>query len=180
MKMISKLALAFLLIAPLAGFAQKGGQPKAKDDKGTPQSKGSQNSSADCYKEWYTIFTERGAEPVTDGIHNIVVSIRNTSDGTSKCYMGKVEVSGGKIKPPIMVQKEDGTFDTFGALTGKRLDPMFVKSMTEDELFAIHDGMSVNMKSADMEYGRIFFYTFVSEKPKKLKEAPSPKALIKN
>ncbi len=180
MKMISKLALAFLLIAPLAGFAQKGGQPKAKDDKGTPQSKGAQNPSADCYKEWYTLFSERGAGTVTDGIQNVVLSIRNTSDGTSKCYMGKVEVSGGKIKPPIMVEKEDGTFDTFNALTGKRLDPMFIKSMPEDELYAIHDGMSINMKSADMEYGRIFFYTFISEKPKKLKEAPSPKALVKN
>lgn len=170
MKMISKLVLAFVLIAPSVCFAQKAAQQKTN----------AQNPSTDCYKEWYTTFTERGADPVTDGIHNIVVSIRNTSDGTSKCYMGKVEVSGGKIKPPIMVQKEDGSFDTFNSLTGKQLDPMFVKSMTEDELFAVRDGMSINMKSADMEYGRIFFYTFVSAKPKKLKEAPSPKSLIKN
>jgi len=180
MKILSKLLFALVLVAPLIVFAQKAAPQKAQSDKGTSQGKGAQNPSSNCYKEWFTTFTERGAAVVTDGIQNVIISIRNNADGTSKCYLGKVEVSGGKIKPPVMVQREDGTFDTFGKLSGKRLDPLFMKGLTEDELFAIHDGMSVSFKTEDMEYGRIFFYTFIGEKPQKFKEAPSPNSLIKN
>lgn len=90
--------------------------------------------------------------------------------------MGKAEVVNGKIKRPILIQKEDGSFEPFATL-GKGLDPGFAKTMTEDELSTITDGMSVNFLMADNEYGRIFFYTFINDKPKALKKAPSAKAL---
>ena len=168
--------LTFLLVVfPLAALAQTTAQQK-----GTQPSQPTRSTGTDCFKEWYTLFQERGAKTVPDGTHDVILTMRNTTDGTSACYMGRVEVAGGKIKPPFMVQKEDGTYDTFGHLSGKRLDPAFEKSLTEDELLAIHNGMSINMKTADLEYGRIFFYQFLNEKPKALKKAPSPKALIKN
>ena len=171
MKTHYKLFFILLLVSPLLGFAQqKGGQQK-----GTPQA-----SSSDCFKEWYTLVRERGGKPVTDGTHEVILTLRNTTESTSKCYLGKDEVAGGKLKTPIWVQKEDGTFDTFAAMSGKHLDPAFEKSMTPDELMAINDGMSVNMKMSDMEYGRIFFYTFLNDKPKALKQAPSAKSLVKN
>ncbi len=162
--------LAFLfLITPLLSLGQqKGGQQKA-----TPQT-----STSDCFKEWYTIFRERGGKPVPDGTHNVVLTLRNTSDGTSKCFMGKVEVAEGRMKPPVMVEKEDGSFDTFRAMTGLQMDPAFEKSTLD--LMSINDGMSINFKMSDMEYGRIFFYDFLNDKPKGRKNAPSPKALIKN
>jgi len=78
-----------------------------------------------------------------------------------------------------MVQKVDGSYEPFATL-GKGLDPGFIKSMTEDEMGTIADGMSVNFLMAGGEFGRIFFYTFLNDKPKALKQAPSAKSLIKN
>jgi hypothetical protein len=170
MKTNYKLLLGLLLFAPLLSFAQQ----KGSGQKATPK------ASSDCFKEWYTIFRERGGKPVTDGTHEAIISLRNTHDGTSKCYIGKIEVVNGRIKPPMWVQKVDGSYDTFAAISGKQLDPAFVKSMSEEELLTISEGMSINMKTSDMEYGRVLFYTFLNDKPKALKEAPSPASLIKN
>ena len=174
MKTRARIILMLLLVLPLAVLAQKGG----------PQDKGKENSSSsgggnNCFKEWYSLFRDRGASVVTDGTHDVILTLRNTQDGSSQCYMGRVEVVNGKIKRPIMIQKVDGSFEPFSTL-GKGLDPAFTKSMTEDDLSTITDGMSVNFHMADMEYGRIFFYTFLNEKPKALKQAPSAKSLIKN
>ncbi len=174
MKTYFKLLILILFVLPLAVLAQKGGPPQ----KGGTQSGGSQNAGGDCFKEWYSIMRERGAATVTDGTHDVIITLRNTQEGTSKCYMGRVEVAGGKMKRPIMVQKEDGSFEAFASL-GIGLEPGFAKSVTESEMSTITDGMSISFQMSDMEYGRIFFYTFINDKPKGLKQAPSPKALIK-
>jgi len=169
MKMFSRTFLLFLLFLSVAGFAQ------------TPQRNAAQGAaaqSADCFKEWYTLFRERGASTVSDGTHDVIITLRNTMAGTSTCYMGKAEVAGGRLKRPLMIQLADGSYETFAAL-GKGLDPVFAKSRTEEELSAITDGMSINFTMSDAEFGRIFFYTFLNDKPKALKQAPSPKALIK-
>ena len=171
MKTNYKLLLCLLVFTPLLSIAQQKGASKKS---ATPR------ATSDCFKEWYTLFRERGGKPVPDGTHEVIISLRNTQDGTSKCYMGKIEVANSKIKPPIWVQKVDGTYDTFAAISGKQLDPSFAKSMSEDELLTISDGMSINMKTSDLEFGRVFFYTFLNEKPKALKEAPSPSSLVKN
>ena len=166
MKTSSKILVSLLLLTPFLALAQ---QKVAT----TPK------PPTDCFKEWYTLFKERGGKPVTDGTHDVILSLRNTSQGTSNCFVGKVTVEGGKIKPPVIVEKEDGSFDTFVALTGIQGDPVFMKNMG-DALFSIHEGMSVNFQMADAEFGRIFFYKFLNEKPKAPKKAPSPSALIKN
>lgn len=173
MKTLLKSLLLLLFIAPLAVLAQKGGTPQ----KGGTQGGGSQNS--DCFKEWYTLIRERGASEVTDGTHEIIITLRNTQEGTSKCYMGKVDVRNGKLTRPVLIQKEDGTYEPL-ASTGKGLDPGFAKSMSEDELATIADGMSVNFNISGGEFCRIFFYTFINAKPKGLKQAPSAKTLVKN
>jgi hypothetical protein len=175
MKTQVKLLALLLFIVPVAVSAQKGGSPQ----KGATQSGGSQGAKADCFKEWYTLIRERGAAEVTDGTHDVIITLRNTQEGTSACYMGRAEVRNGRLTRPLMVQKEDGTYEPFSAL-GKGLDPVFAKSMTEDELATISDGMSVNFHLSGVEFGRIFFYTFINSKPKGLKQAPSPKTLVKN
>jgi hypothetical protein len=174
MKTHLKFFLLLLFVLPLAALAQKGGSPQ----KGGSQSGGAQSAGADCFKEWYTIMRERGAATVTDGTHDVIITLRNTQEGSSKCFMGRVEVAGGKMKRPIMVQKEDGSYEAFASL-GIGLDPGFARSVTESDMNTITDGMSINFQMSDMEYGRIFFYTFINDKPKGLKQAPSPKALIK-
>lgn len=170
MKTSYKLLLTIFLLTPCLSFAQS---------KGTPQ-KASPKASSNCFKEWYDLFRERGGKPVPDGTQEVIITLRNNNDGTSQCYMGKVDVAGGKIVLPLWVQKADGSFDTFGAISGKKLDPGFTSSMSEDELLAVKDGMSISFRTSDMEFGRLFFYKFLEDKPKALKVAPSPSALIKN
>jgi hypothetical protein len=128
-----------------------------------------------CYGEWFSVFRSRGAKEIPDGTQKVIITLRDGS--TSHCFMGKVEVAAGKIKLPLMIQKQDGSFETF-ASTGKTLDPSFTKDISADELLTITDGMSVTFRTTDQEMGRLFFYEFLAEKPKANKVAPPPSALI--
>ncbi len=134
-------------------------------------------ANKDCYGEWYTLFRERGAKPIPDGTQEIIISIRK--DGYSQCFLGKVDVEGGKLKLPVQVAKEDGTFETLGE-SGLKLDPASIAAKTPDALTTITDGMSVTAYTTDHETVKLFFYKFVNDKPKKNKVAPSPSALVKN
>ena len=52
-------------------------------------------SSSDCFKEWYSLFKERGATPVPDGTNDVIITLRNNE--YTECFMGRVEVSNGKL-----------------------------------------------------------------------------------
>lgn len=129
-----------------------------------------------CYGEWFGIFRSRGAKAIPDGTQNVIITLRDGN--ASHCFLGKVEVAAGKIKLPLMIQKQDGSFETF-ASTGKTLDPSFTKDLSADELLTITDGMSVSFRTSDQETGRLFFYEYLAEKPKANKVAPPPSVLIK-
>jgi len=129
-----------------------------------------------CYKQWFDYFSERGAKTVPDGTHEVVIAFK--SGESCHCFMGKVEVAGGKIKPPLHVQTEGGDYKTFTSL-GKKLDPEFVLAQGS-EMYNITNGMSVLFRTADQEYGRIFFYKFLNKDKQMNKEAPSPADLLKN
>lgn len=130
----------------------------------------------DCFREWLDLFRDRGGKPVPDGTQEVIITLRRSDK--SLCYMGKIDVVGGKMKLPLWVQKDDGTFETFAA-TGKKLDPEFQATTSEEDLLAITDGMSISFRTNEQEYGRLFFYKFLNDKPKANKIAPSPAALIK-
>lgn len=131
----------------------------------------------DCYGEWYTLFRERGAKPIPDGTQEVVISIRK--DGFSQCYMGKVDVENGKIKLPVMIAKEDGSFETL-AQSGLKLDPASAAAKDPDAVTTITDGMSVTAYTADHETVKLFFYKYVNAKTAKNKVAPPASALVKN
>ena len=137
--------------------------------------KTSDSTATNCYKQWYDAFSTRGAKPVTDGTQEVVITFK--SGETCHCFMGKVEVAAGKIKPPLYVQQENGQYKTFAEMS-KKLDPEFV-SAQGDQLYKITDGMSVLFKTADNEYGRLFFYKFVNKGTQTNKQAPSPDELLK-
>jgi hypothetical protein len=135
------------------------------------------SANKDCYGEWYTLFRERGAKPIPDGTQEIVISIRK--DGYSQCFIGKVDVENGKLKLPVHIAKEDGTFESLAA-TGLKLDPSSIAANSPDALTTITDGMSVTAYTTDHETIKLFFYKFVNDKPKKNKVAPPASALVKN
>jgi hypothetical protein len=134
-------------------------------------------ANKDCYGEWYTLFRERGAKPIPDGTQEVVISIRK--DGYSQCFMGKVDVENGKLKLPVLVAKDDGTFETL-AQTGLKIDPASVGAKDPDALTTITDGMSITAYTADHETIKLFFYKFVNAKSSKNKVAPPASALVKN
>lgn len=133
--------------------------------------------SKNCFQDWYEKMRERGAKTVTDGIHPVIITLK--SEDGNVCLVGQIEVLNGKLKAPLMVQQEDGEFKPFNAI-GKKLDPVFVTTMTEDQLLGITDGMSILFRTTTQEYGRIIFYTFANKSSKANKTAPNPDELIKD
>jgi hypothetical protein len=132
-------------------------------------------ATKDCFQEWYEKFRAKGATKVTDGVQPVIITLK--SESGSVCLIGKVEVVGGKMKLPLLVQQEDGEYKPFNA-TGRKLDPAFASTMSEDQLLAITDGMSVTFRTSNHEYGRLIFYTFVNKSAKVNKPAPSPDELL--
>jgi hypothetical protein len=129
----------------------------------------------DCFQEWYEKMRAKGAKPVTDGMQPVVITLK--SDNGSLCLMGQIQVTGGKMVAPLMVQQENGEFKPFNAV-GKKIDPVLASSMTQDELTTITDGMSILFRTTAQEYGRVIFYTFAKTGAKANKTAPSPDELL--
>src|SRR5215203_2760489 len=130
-----------------------------------------------CYKQYIDYFTELGAKPVTDGMQPVVVAFK--SKESCHCYMGRVQVTGGKLKSPVYVQTEGGEYKTFAELSpDKKMDPDFLAAVGDD-LWSISNGMSVVFQTTDKEYGRMFFYKSVNKNKSSSKEAPSPADLLK-
>ncbi|MFL5808360.1 MAG: hypothetical protein ACJ749_02505 [Flavisolibacter sp.] len=129
-----------------------------------------------CYAEWQDAFRTRGAKPVTDGMQQVVIGLKDSN--TCHCFMGKIEVVGGKIKPPLYFQQENGEYRLV-SVVGKKIEAAFAGSMTTEELYTIKDGMSIVFRTTDNEYGRLFFYKFVNKNAQSNKEALSPSELIK-
>jgi hypothetical protein len=128
-----------------------------------------------CYKQWMDCFAERGVKPVADGTQEVIIAFK--SKESCHCYLGKVEIAGGKIKAPLYVQTEGGDYKTFVAM-GKQLDADFITNQG-DALWAVTNGMSVLFQTVDNEYGRVFFYKSLNKNKQANKEAPSPADLLK-
>lgn len=129
-----------------------------------------------CYKQWLDVFAERGVKPLTDGMQEVVIAFK--SKESCHCYLGKVEIVGGKLKAPLFVQTEGGEYKTFLAM-GKKLDTEFL-AVQGDALWNVTNGMSVLFQTVDNEYGRVFFYKTLNKNKQANKEAPSPSDLLKN
>lgn len=134
-------------------------------------------STTNCYKEWYTLFKERGANTVADGTHDVIISIKG-SDAYSECFLGKIDVKDGKMAGKLQIQKIDGSYGEFD----RKATAFYTNEsgLVKDELRFINNGMSESFTSTDGEVVRLFFYKSLAEKPKANKKAPSPAALIKN
>ena len=183
----SKLVLAgAVLLLPVFVFSQV--QPAAKDSLSKPPDSVAKVIvdtirvvidtvvKKDCYAEYYDIMRARGAKPITDGMHPVVIALKGESG--CRCFMGQIEVTNGKMKAPLYFQAENGEFRPVSTV-GKKLEPAFTASMTADELYSVKDGMSIVFRTSDQEYGRLFFYTFINKGASSNKSAPPPSELIK-
>ena len=192
-KLFNFCIICILLFSPFLSSSQITGTDSTKTDNAKKMDSVKKDTSAppkvdtvkvvvdtvvkkDCYAEYYDIMRSRGAKTVTDGIQQVVIALK--SNEGCHCFLGKVEVAAGKIKPPLYFQQENGEYRQVSAV-GKRLESAFTSSMTPDELYAIKDGMSIVFRTVDQEYGRLFFYTFVNKGPNSNKVAPSAADLMK-
>lgn len=132
--------------------------------------------SADCYDQWYALFKERGANPLADGTHEVIISLQH--DGYSECFMGKVDVTAGRISSKLQIQKVDGTYEEFDALLSAAY--MDTQGTLKESLRIVTNGMSESLTRTTGETVRLFFYKSLAEKAKANKKAPPPSALIKN
>ena len=141
----------------------------------TSSSKPATATSTDCFGQWFSVFQERGANPVADGTHEVIITIRHGSN--SDCFMGKIDVASGKVSSPLLVQKVDGSYAEFD----KRVSAYYQneEGRLKEELRAINNGMSGSFLLADGETIRLFFYKSLADKPKANKKAPAPASIIK-
>jgi hypothetical protein len=129
-----------------------------------------QTSKNNCYKEWYQLFTERGAQAIPDGENDIIISI--IKDDISNCYVGRITVKGGKIVlGSLLAQSEDGSFGKLNKTLKKTV------YYTPEQMTSIENGMSHSFLTSENEVVRAYFYKSLNPPAKKLKEAPSPSSL---
>lgn len=138
-------------------------------------SKSSSSAPTDCFGQWFSLFKERGANPVADGTHEVIITIRNGN--YSDCFMGKIDVANGKLASPLQVQKVDGSYQEFD----KRVSNFYQneEGRLKEELRDVTNGMSASLTLTDGEIIRLFFYKSVADKPKANKKAPAPSVIIK-
>ncbi|HMG90893.1 MAG TPA: hypothetical protein VK589_12585 [Chryseolinea sp.] len=133
-------------------------------------------ASGDCFKQWYSLFKERGANPIPDGVNDVVITLR--SNDYTECFMGRIEVSNGRITGKLQVQKVDGSYAEFD----KRVSASYqnTEGTLKEDLRDVINGMSASVALTDGEYIRLFFYKSLAEKPVANKKAPAPSVLVKN
>jgi len=132
--------------------------------------------ASDCFRDWYSLFKERGANPVADGTHDVIITLRNGN--YSQCFLGRIDVASGKLAGKLLVQKVDGSYEEFD----KKVSAAYQDETgtLKAELRDINNGMSASVTLTDGEIIRLFFYNAIAEKPKANKKAPAPSALVKN
>ena len=129
-----------------------------------------QSSKNNCYKEWYQLFTERGAKPIPDGDNDIIISI--IKDDISNCYLGRLTVKDGKIiLGSLLVQTEDGGFTKINKTLKKTV------YYSPEQMTTIENGMTHSFLSSENEVVRGYFYKSLNPPAKRLKEAPAPSTL---
>src|SRR5262245_13323933 len=110
--------------------------------------------SSNCFAEWYTLFKERGATAVPDGVQDVIITLRNND--YTECFMGRIEVANSKLAGKLQIQKVDGSFEEFD----KRVSTSFMNSdgTLKEDLRDITNGMSSSVTLSDGDYIRLFFY----------------------
>ncbi|HRI78872.1 MAG TPA: hypothetical protein PLR06_04985 [Cyclobacteriaceae bacterium] len=140
------------------------------------QAKPATPPSKDCFKDWYTLFRERGANPIPDGTNDVIITLRNGD--YSDCFLGRVDVLNGNLNGNFKVQKVDGSYADFDKSIAAAYQTQ--DGRLKEELRAINEGMTASVPLSDGEMIRLFFFKSLKDKALANKKAPAPSALIKN
>jgi hypothetical protein len=127
-----------------------------------------QPATQNCFNEYYTAFRDRGADPVADGVNEVVVCIRK--EGNCTCVLGKITVKDGKPINDLMLAKEDGTYEKFNFTPHS----LYKTEVTNFEN-GIFNGMSPTYFSSNDESINLFFIKALKPKKGNYKQAPAIK-----
>lgn len=129
-----------------------------------------------CYIDYYTAFANKGGSPVTDGEHEVVISI--IYQNNSECYMGKATVKEGKFIPPVFIQKDDMSFASLATIF-KNIDPAWLALQDPETLYEINDAMSKVFISQQQYLVQMFFPDFINKNSGVNRKAPPASELLK-
>lgn len=129
-----------------------------------------------CYIDYYSAFANKGAKDVSDGEHEVVISI--IYQNTSNCYMGKTTVKDGKFVNPVLIQKDDKTYAPLATIF-KNIDQDWLAEKNPETLYEIHDGMSKMFRSEQGYLVQMFFPAFINSNSGVNLEAPPASEMLK-
>lgn len=129
-----------------------------------------------CYIDYYSAFANKGGSPVTDGEHEVVISI--IYQNKSECYMGKATVKDGKFITPVLIQKDDMSYAALATIF-KNIDQTWLAQQNPDTLYEIHDGMSKMFVSQQQYMVQMFFPDFINKNSGVNRKAPPASELLK-
>lgn len=129
-----------------------------------------------CYLDYYSAFVNQGARPVTDGDHEVVISI--IYQDKSDCYLGKATVKGGKFVNPVLIQKEDMSYAPLSTIF-KNIDQVWLAQQDKETLYEIHDGMSKMFVSQQQYQVQMFFPGFINSTSGTNRKAPPASEMLK-
>lgn len=129
-----------------------------------------------CYSGYYGAFANQGAQAVTDGEHEVVISI--IYQNSSNCYMGKSTVKDGKFVNPVLIQKENNTYAPINTLF-KNIDQIWLAQQNPETLNEINDGMSKMFKTDQGYFVQMFFPAFINSNSGRNKKAPPASEMLK-
>jgi len=132
--------------------------------------------SKSCYIDYLAMFNTRTAKPVTDGVQNVIVTVRN-SDGT-KCQsnVGTIEVKNGELVGRLMLKTKSGDMVSSRKGLDDGLSEKYQAEKKPIKLdFKITNGMSASFLTQKKFIVNLFFIDFLNPPTPVLEEAPSVK-----
>ncbi|TFV96309.1 hypothetical protein E4S40_08035 [Algoriphagus kandeliae] len=131
-----------------------------------------------CYSDYYIEFYNRGAQKPTDGEYEVVISIINSNNNQSECYMGKATVANGKFTSPVYIQKTDGSYMPINRMI-KALDQDWLENQDMNTINEVSDGMTALFYTQEKYWVRLFFPSLINSKSVSNQKAPPAKELLK-
>lgn len=131
-----------------------------------------------CYSDYYIEFYNRGAQKPTDGEYEVVISIINSNNNQSECYMGKATVANGKFTSPVYIQKTDGSYMPINRMI-KALDQDWLENQDMNTINEVSDGMTALFYTQEKYWVRMFFPSLINSKSVSNQKAPPAKELLK-
>lgn len=159
-----KLSILFFLGIMTQAFSQEGLALHLKGIEG-------------CYIDYYSAFANQGAREVTDGEHEVVISVIYMNN--SQCYMGKVTIKEEKLVAPILIQKDDMSYASVATIF-KDFDQEWYAKQDPNTIFEINGGMSKMFLSQQGYQVQIFFPEFINKNSGVNRKAPPASEMLKN